>query len=118
MMHHLSPDALTHNKKKRRSYARIAALVYLCVIFAGALILMLPFCSAHGRFTPFVDCLFTATSATCVTGLIVVDTATHWSLAGKIVILLLIQTSLPLLLQSLHLLMHLQMWLYDSDMEY
>ena len=92
MMHHLPPDALTHNKKKRRSYARIAALVYLGLILCGALVLTLPVCSQSGRFTPFVDCLFTATSATCVTGLIVVDTATHWSLAGKIVILLLIQT--------------------------
>ena len=44
MMHHLPPDALTHNKKKRRSYARIAALVYLGLILCGALVLTLPVC--------------------------------------------------------------------------
>ncbi len=51
----------------------------------------LPVSSQSGQFTPFVNCLFTATSATCVTGLVVVDTGTYWSWFGQIVILLLIQ---------------------------
>lgn len=79
-------------KKKKRTFARTIALVYLSLILSGALFLTLPVCSRTGHATPFVDCLFTATSATCVTGLIVVDTASHWSLLGQLVLLLLIQT--------------------------
>ncbi|MDO5544678.1 MAG: potassium transporter TrkG [Eubacteriales bacterium] len=52
---------------------------------------MLPVSAAAGEGTPFLDCLFTSTSAVCVTGLIVYDTATHWSVFGQVVILLLIQ---------------------------
>lgn len=52
---------------------------------------MLPAASESGRSTPFLDALFTSTSATCVTGLVRYDTATHWSLFGELVILLLIQ---------------------------
>ena len=57
----------------------------------GALLLMLPIASRTGEVTPFIDTLFTATSAVCVTGLIVYDTATHWTLFGQTVIILLIQ---------------------------
>lgn len=71
--------------------ARIILLGFLAAILIGTLLLMLPISSKSGRTTPFVDCLFTATSATCVTGLIVHDTATYWSLFGKCVILALIQ---------------------------
>lgn len=60
-------------------------------IIVGALFLMLPISSAAGSWTPFIDALFTATSAVCVTGLVVVDTATYWSGFGQIVVLLLIQ---------------------------
>lgn len=52
---------------------------------------MLPVSSASHSFTPFYDALFTATSAACVTGLIVHDTATYWSVFGQAVILVLIQ---------------------------
>ena len=52
---------------------------------------MLPISSKSGEFTGFLEAVFTATSATCVTGLIVVDTFTHWSLFGQIVILIMIQ---------------------------
>lgn len=62
------------------------------IIFAGALLLMLPAASREGNWTPFLDALFTATSATCVTGLVVADTYQHWSLFGQLVILALIQT--------------------------
>ena len=52
---------------------------------------MLPFSSRSGLATPFFEALFTSTSAVCVTGLIIHDTATYWSVFGQIVILLLIQ---------------------------
>lgn len=79
-------------KKIGMTYTRIIALGFLIIICAGAFLLCLPFSSRSGQWTPVIDSLFTATSATCVTGLTVVDTQTHWSLFGQIVILLLIQT--------------------------
>ena len=60
-------------------------------ILIGSLLLMLPIASASGKITPFNEALFTATSATCVTGLVVHDTATYWTLFGQVVILALIQ---------------------------
>lgn len=71
--------------------ARVIAGSFVAVIGIGALFLMLPISSKAGIFTNFWDSLFTATSATCVTGLIVVDTYTHWSYFGQGVILSLIQ---------------------------
>lgn len=79
---------------KRRlqlGYPPLVALGFGCVILLGSLLLMLPISSQSGTATPFLSCLFTATSATCVTGLIVVDTYLHWSLFGRIVIITLIQ---------------------------
>ena len=73
------------------TYTQLIALSFLLVILAGALLLCLPFSSAKGEWTPFLDSLFTATSATCVTGLVVVDTYTHWSFVGQLIIILLIQ---------------------------
>ena len=78
-------------KNFRLTSAQIILAGFFLVILAGALLLMLPIASMEGRVTPFLDCLFTSTSATCVTGLVVYDTATHWSLFGKVVILSLIQ---------------------------
>ena len=69
---------------------RILPLGFLCVALLGALLLMLPIAS-HGDPLSFFDALFTATSASCVTGLVVVDTGTHFTLFGQIVILVLIQ---------------------------
>lgn len=66
-------------------------LSFIAVIFIGTILLMLPEASVAHRVTPFVDALFTATSATCVTGLIVFDTGTYFSLFGQLVILVLIQ---------------------------
>ena len=77
--------------KRKLTAARFLVLGYLVVILAGSLLLCLPISSAERVWTPFVDSLFTATSATCVTGLIVYDTYIHWSLFGQIVIILLIQ---------------------------
>ncbi len=69
----------------------LITLSFFLVILAGSLLLKLPIASEDGISTPYVDCLFTATSATCVTGLIVVDTADHWSNFGELVILVMIQ---------------------------
>lgn len=79
------------NKRKHRlSDWQTVLLGYLILILFGSLLLFLPISSKSG-YTPYVDALFTSTSATCVTGLIVYDTFTHWTLFGQIVILFLIQ---------------------------
>jgi trk system potassium uptake protein TrkH len=64
---------------------------FAAVILVGAVLLMLPISSSSGRWTPFLDALFTSTSAVCVTGLVVVDTARYWSGFGHAVILILFQ---------------------------
>jgi trk system potassium uptake protein TrkH len=71
---------------------RIIILGFAGIILLGTVLLMLPVSTADATSTPFGDALFTATSAVCVTGLIVRDTASHWSLFGRSVILILIQT--------------------------
>lgn len=78
---------LTHNMHP----TQILVIGFLAVILLGSILLMLPMSSSTGQYTAFEDALFTATSAVCVTGLVVVDTASHWSLFGKIVILCCIQ---------------------------
>ncbi len=78
-------------KRYRLTYTRSIALSFLIVICCGALLLSLPVASRSGDWTSPINALFTATSATCVTGLIIGDTYTHWSLFGQLVILLLIQ---------------------------
>lgn len=77
--------------KRKSSYTRLLALGFGLIILAGALVLMTPAASRSGQGTPFLDALFTAASATCVTGLVVADTYQHWNLFGQLVILLLIQ---------------------------
>src|SRR4051794_39337741 len=64
---------------------------FAAFIGVGTLLLMLPLASASGQWTSPLEALFTATSAVCVTGLVVVDTGTYWSTFGKVVILVLIQ---------------------------
>ncbi len=66
-------------------------LGFMSVIIIGSILLNLPIASADGVSVPFVDALFTASSAVAVTGLTVVDTGTHWSMFGQLTILLLIQ---------------------------
>ncbi len=78
-------------KHRRMSATRLIVLFFLGTILLGALLLCLPIASRSRAWTPFFHSLFTATSATCVTGLTVFDTCTHWSLFGQIVILILIQ---------------------------
>ncbi|QCX32939.1 Trk family potassium uptake protein [Caloramator sp. E03] len=70
---------------------QILALGFATVIFIGALLLCLPISSADGNSTPFIDCIFTSTSAVCVTGLVTLDTGTHWSIFGQLIIIILIE---------------------------
>ena len=79
--------------KRRRvlSASQVVAISFAAVILTGTLLLMLPIASVSGTSCGFLPALFTATSATCVTGLIVVDTLTAWTLFGQVVIILLIQ---------------------------
>jgi len=79
--------------KKRFHLSKFKTILlgYLFVILIGALLLSLPISSINKTWTSFINSLFTSTSAVCVTGLVVFDTATHWSLFGQIIILLLIQ---------------------------
>ncbi len=73
------------------STTQIIAFGFFCAIAVGTILLCLPICSSQGKATPPLDALFTATSAVCVTGLVVVNTASHWSTLGQVVILLLVQ---------------------------
>ena len=81
---------LPHKKKKLTSF-QIIILGFLCVILLGTVFLMLPVSNREGTVTPFLDALFTSTSAVCVTGLVLHDTATYWSAFGQGVIFFLIQ---------------------------
>ncbi len=81
-------------KKKRKramTQTQIIALGFFVMITIGTLLLMLPISSKDGTWTSLTDALFTATSASCVTGLVVFDTYSHWTLFGQIVLILLIQ---------------------------
>ena len=78
-------------KKLRISNTKIIALSFIGVILVGAILLCLPISSAQRDWTHPLDAAFTSTSATCITGLVLFDTYTHWSLFGKIVILVQIQ---------------------------
>ena len=81
----------SQNRHRFFNSFRIIVLGFAGVILAGALLLMLPISSAERVVTPFIDTLFTSTTAVCVTGLVVRDTGTYWSIFGQSVILILIQ---------------------------
>ncbi|OPA80612.1 Trk family potassium uptake protein [Paenibacillus selenitireducens] len=70
---------------------RILTLGFAFIILLGACLLMLPISNTNGQPLTFIDALFTSTSATCVTGLIVVDTGTHFTVFGQVVLMCLIQ---------------------------
>jgi len=76
---------------KHLSTTHIVLLGFLAIIFAGSLLLWLPISSATGKSVPYIDALFTSTTATCVTGLVTLPTVTTWSVFGQVIILLLIQ---------------------------
>ncbi|MDP8908396.1 MAG: Trk family potassium uptake protein, partial [Chloroflexota bacterium] len=71
--------------------AQFVVVGFVVASLLGALLLLIPAASESGATTSFLTALFTATSAVCVTGLVVVDTAGHWSVFGELVILVLIQ---------------------------
>ena len=76
---------------KRLNAPQVVALSFLCAILIGTALLSLPFATKTGVRMPFIDSFFTATSATCVTGLVVRDTGAYFSDFGKLVILVLLQ---------------------------
>ena len=105
--------------KKRFSLSttQIILLSFLLAILAGSLLLSLPVAAADGQRVPYIDALFTATTATCVTGLVTVTTATTWSLFGQVVILVLIQIGglgVITVVSWLMLLMHRRLGLKDN----
>lgn len=81
----------TLNMRKKLSQGQIIALGFFLIIAVGTCLLMLPIASREHGSAGFLDALFTSTSATCVTGLVIGDTFQKWSLFGQIVILLMIQ---------------------------
>lgn len=109
-------------KAKRRwhlSIWQMLTLGYLCVILIGTLLLMLPFATREGESTTLLNALFTSTSATCVTGLIAYDTATHWTLFGQIVIICLIQLGglgFMTVVSAIFRLLHRDIGLFGSKM--
>ena len=83
------PEKLS--KKKHLTSFQLIILGFAGVILFGTVLLMLPVSSSEKVLTPFHEALFTATSAVCVTGLVIKDTGSYWSLAGQTIILVLIQ---------------------------
>jgi len=77
---------------KKLTNVQIITLGFFLLVLIGTALLMLPFASVKGEPTSILTALFTSVSASCVTGLVLVDTATHWTLFGQLVILFLIQT--------------------------
>ena len=77
--------------RRKLSHMQIIAVGFFLMIMTGTFLLMLPISSQGRVWTPFIDALFTATSASCVTGQVVKDTATYWSSFGHVVIITLIQ---------------------------
>lgn len=82
---------MLYNWMHKITPTRIIALSFIVVILCGTVLLCLPLASRTGQWTHPLDALFTSTSATCVTGLIIADTYTNWSLFGQLVILVMIQ---------------------------
>ncbi len=76
---------------RRLTPGQIVLTGFVLIAIIGMFLLMLPVSNVHGWWTNWLDALFTSTSAVCVTGLVVLDTGTYWSLFGQIVIILLIQ---------------------------
>ena len=98
------------------STTHIILLSFLIAILIGALLLSLPISSANGKATPFLDALFTATTSTCVTGLVVTPTVSSWSVFGQVVILILIQIGglgVITIMSGLMILLHKKMGIGD-----
>ncbi len=82
---------MIENRKISLSTTQIILLTFLVTILVGSVLLTLPISSASGEAVPYLDALFTATTSTCVTGLVTLPTVSTWSVFGQVVILLLIQ---------------------------
>ena len=78
-------------KRIKFTTTQIILLSFLLVIFIGSVLLALPISSTNGTAVPYIDALFTATTSTCVTGLVTLPTFSTWSVFGQIIILILIQ---------------------------
>lgn len=105
-------------KKQRNaiSTTHIILLSFLIAIVIGTLLLMLPISSVNREATPFLDALFTATTSTCVTGLVVTPTVSSWSIFGQVIILILIQIGglgVITIMSALMILFHKKMGIGD-----
>ena len=101
------------------STTQIILLSFLAVILVGSILLACPFSTQNGKAVPYIDALFTATTATCVTGLVTLPTATSWSVFGQVVILLLIQVGglgIITVLSALMVAMHRKIGIKDSQL--
>ena len=104
-------------KKRSLSTTHIIMLSFLLAILVGSLLLCLPVSSASGEPVPYLDALFTATTATCVTGLVTLPTVTTWSIFGQVVILILIQIGglgVITIMSALMILLHKRMSIGDK----
>ena len=107
---------MKERRKIELSTTQIIMLSFLAAISVGSLLLSLPISAADGRAVPFVDALFTATTATCVTGLVTMPTASAWSVFGQVVILILIQIGglgIITIMSALMILFHKKMGIGD-----
>lgn len=103
-------------KKLLLSTTQMIMLSFLAVILLGSLLLTLPISSASGEAVPYLDALFTATTATCVTGLVTLPTVTTWSVFGQVVILILLQVGglgVITIMSALMILLHKRMGIND-----
>lgn len=82
---------------KKMTQTQMIVVGYLLLILLGSILLMLPVSSRDGNMTSFADALFTSTSASCVTGLVVQDTYLHWSFFGQLIILILIRSAVGIM---------------------
>ncbi len=86
-----NPHYKSSGMEKSTAPARIIVLSFFIVILIGTVLLCMPFSSSEGKFTNPLTAMFTATTSTCVTGLVLEDTGSYWSFAGQFIILLLVQ---------------------------
>lgn len=103
-------------QKIKLTTTQIIMLSFLGVILAGSVLLALPISSANGKAVPWMDALFTATTATCVTGLVTLPTVSTWSTFGHVVILILIQVGglgVITIMSAVMILLHKQMGIGD-----
>ena len=107
---------MVKNKNFKLSTTQIILLSFLVTILIGSALLALPISSASGKSVPYLDALFTATTSTCVTGLVTLPTVSTWSVFGQVVILILIQIGglgLITIMSGLMLLLNKKMGISD-----